>query len=267
MKSRKLKDLNLENIKVEVDGAVVIVTMNRPKALNALNNQTLDELNDIIDYIKAEEEILGVIITGEGKAFVAGADISQMRPYKAEEGRSYAEYAQGTFNKIEAVGKPVIAAVNGYALGGGCELAMSCDIRIASDKAVFGQPEVNLGVIPCFGGTQRLPRLIGSGRAKELIFTGRNVKAEEALSIGLVNKVVAAEELLSEARAMMDLIIQKAPMAVRYSKIAVNKGLDLDLSNALELEKDLAALTFASEDKDEGMGAFLEKRPPKFMNK
>lgn len=267
MKSRKLKDLNLENIKVEVDGAVVIVTMNRPKALNALNNQTLDELNDIIDYIKAEEEILGVIITGEGKAFVAGADISQMRPYKAEEGRSYAEYAQGTFNKIEAVGKPVIAAVNGYALGGGCELAMSCDIRIASDKAVFGQPEVNLGVIPCFGGTQRLPRLIGSGRAKELIFTGRNVKAEEALSIGLVNKVVAAEELLSEARAMMDLIIQKAPMAVRYSKIAVNKGLDLDLSNALELEKDLAALTFASEDKDEGMGAFLEKRPAKFMNK
>lgn len=267
MKSRKLKDLNLENIKVEVDGAVVIVTMNRPKALNALNNQTLDELNDIIDYIKAEEEILGVIITGEGKAFVAGADISQMRPYKAEEGRSYAEYAQGTFNKIEAVGKPVIAAVNGYALGGGCELAMSCDIRIASDKAVFGQPEVNLGVIPCFGGTQRLPRLIGSGRAKELIFTGRNVKAEEALSIGLVNKVVAAEELLSEAKAMMDLIILKAPMAVRYSKIAVNKGLDLDLSNALELEKDLAALTFASEDKDEGMGAFLEKRPAKFMNK
>lgn len=267
MKNTKLKDLNLENIRVNIEGVVAIVTMNRPKALNALNNQTLDELNSIIDSISADEEILGVIITGEGKAFVAGADISQMKLYKAEEGRNYAEYAQNTFNKIEALGKPVIAAVNGYALGGGCELSMSCDIRIASEKAIFGQPEVNLGVIPCFGGTQRLPRLIGSGRAKELIFTGRMVKADEALAMGLVNKVVPADELLNEAKGMMDGIMVKAPMAVRYCKIAINKGLDLDLNNALELEKDLAALTFASEDKDEGMAAFLEKRDAKFINK
>lgn len=267
MRNIKLKDLNFENIKVIIEGTIAIITMNRPKALNALNNQTLDELNAIIDSISADEEILGVIITGEGKAFVAGADIAQMKPYKAEEGRNYAEHAQSTFNKIEALGKPVIAAVNGYALGGGCELSMSCDIRIASEKAIFGQPEVNLGVIPCFGGTQRLPRLIGSGRAKELIFTGRMVKAEEALAIGLVNKVVAADKLLNEAKSMMNGIMIKAPMAVRYSKIAINIGLNLDLNIALELEKDLAALTFTSKDKDEGMGAFLEKRTPKFINK
>jgi len=267
MKNTKLKDLNLENIKLEVDGSIAIVTMNRPKALNALNNQTLEELNAIIEGISEDKDILGVIITGEGKGFVAGADIAQMMPYKAEEGRNYAEYAQSTFNKIENLGKPVIAAVNGYALGGGCELSMSCDLRIASENGVFGQPEVNLGVIPCFGGTQRLPRLIGSGRAKELIFTARMVKADEALHIGLVNKVVPSDQLLNEAKKMMTTIISKAPMAVRYSKIAINRGADLDLNNALEFEKDLAALTFASEDKDEGMTAFLEKREAKFSNK
>lgn len=267
MKRVVLRDLNLENIKLKIEENVAIITMNRPKALNALNNQTLEELNNIIDGISADNEILGVIITGEGKGFVAGADIVQMQSYKAEEGRNYAEYAQSTFNKIEALGKPVIAAVNGYALGGGCELSMSCDLRIASDRAVFGQPEVNLGVIPCFGGTQRLPRLIGSGRAKDLIFTGRMVKADEALAIGLVNKVVPADELLNEVQNMMNTIISKAPMAIKYSKISINKGADLDLSNALELEKDLAALTFASKDKDEGMTAFIEKRDPKFINK
>lgn len=267
MKEIVLKDLSLENVKVNIEENVAIVTMSRPKALNALNNQTLEELDAIIESISVDKSILGVIITGEGKGFVAGADIAQMRPYKAEEGRNYAEYAQSVFNKIEALGKPVIAAVNGYALGGGCELSMSCDLRIASEKAVFGQPEVNLGVIPCFGGTQRLPRLIGSGRAKELIYTGRMVKADEALLMGLVNKVVPAEELLTEAKNMMKGIISKAPMAIKYAKIAINKGADLDLANALELEKDLAALTFASEDKDEGMAAFLEKRTAKFDNK
>ncbi|SKC35890.1 enoyl-CoA hydratase-related protein [Maledivibacter halophilus] len=267
MKKVVLKNLNLKNIKLQVEGSVAIITMNRPKALNALNNETLDELNTIIDGISEDKEILGAIITGSGKGFVAGADIVQMKPYKAEEGRNYAEYAQNIFNKIESLGKPVIAAVNGYALGGGCELALSCDLRIASEKAVFGQPEANLGVIPCFGGTQRLPRLIGSGRAKDLIFTGRMVKANEAFSMGLVNKVVPADELLNEAKNIMTTIISKAPMAIKYSKISINKGADLDLSNALELEKDLAALTFASEDKDEGMKAFLEKRDPKFINK
>ena len=244
-----------------------ILTMNRPKALNALNDQTLEELDRIFTCLEREESILGVIITGEGKGFVAGADISQMQSYKSEEGRNYANRAQALFNKIEALEKPVIAAVNGYALGGGCELSMSCDIRIASEKAVFGQPEANLGVIPCFGGTQRLPRLVGTGIAKELIYTGRQVKAEEAKSIGLVNKVVPAESLLDEAKAMLRTILEKAPMAIRYSKVAINRGMDVDMRAGLELEKDLAAITFGTEDKQEGMDAFLGKRPAVFHNR
>ncbi len=257
----------LENIKLEQEGAMVIVTMNRPKAMNALNNQTLDELEAIVDAVRAERDILGMIITGEGKAFVAGADISQMNGYGAEEGRSYADKAQSIFNKLENLEKPVIAAVNGYALGGGCELSMSCDIRLASAKAVFGQPEVNLGLIPCFGGTQRLSRLVGTGIAKELIYTARQVKAEEAQRIGLVNKVVEPEALLEEAKSMMALILTKAPMAVRYSKVAINKGINLDLANGLELEKDVAALAFASEDAKAGTAAFLAKTTPCFKNK
>ncbi len=257
----------LQNIKVQVVENISIITMNRPKALNALNNDTLVELSKVIDEISEIDDILGVVITGEGKAFVAGADIRQMQFYKSEEGRRYAGFAQGIFNKIESLEKPVIAAVNGYALGGGCELAMSCDIRIASEKAVFGQPEVNLGVIPCFGGTQRLSRLIGAGIAKELIYTGRQVKAEEAKMIGLVNKVVSSDELMIEAMNMMSEITKKAPMAIKYAKVVINKGLDMDLRNALELEKDIAGLTFATEDKQEGMNAFVEKRKPVFNNK
>ena len=222
----------LQNVRLEVEGAIAIVTMARPKAMNALNNQTLGELESLFHYFKKDKDILGVII-----------------------------------NKIEALEKPVIAAVNGYALGGGCELSMSCDIRIASDKAVFGQPEVNLGVIPCFGGTQRLSRLVGTGIAKELIYTARNVKAEEAKSIGLVNKVVPAESLLDEAKAMMQTILSKAPLAVRYAKIAINEGIQMDLYRGLELEKDVCALTFGSDDSKEGMSAFLEKRPAVFQNK
>ena len=257
----------LTNIRAELDGAIAILTMNRPKALNALNDQTLEELDRIFTCLEGEESILGVIITGEGKGFVAGADISQMQSYKSEEGRNYANRAQALFNKIEALEKPVIAAVNGYALGGGCELSMSCDIRIASEKAVFGQPEANLGVIPCFGGTQRLPRLVGTGIAKELIYTGRQVKAEEAKSIGLVNKVVPAESLLDEAKAMLRTILEKAPMAIRYSKVAINRGMDVDMRAGLVLEKDLAAITFGTEDKQEGMDAFLGKRPAVFHNR
>ena len=240
--------------------------MNRPKALNALNDQTLQELDSIFTFLEGDKEVLGVIITGEGKGFVAGADISQMQSYKSEEGRNYANRAQSLFNKIEGLEQPVIAAVNGYALGGGCELSMSCDFRIASEKAVFGQPEANLGVIPCFGGTQRLPRLIGTGRAKELIYTGRQVKADEALSIGLVNQVVTPEELLNEAKKVMLTILEKAPIAIRMSKVAINRGMDVDLRAGLELEKDLAAITFGTKDKQEGMDAFLEKRAPKFVN-
>lgn len=259
--------LLLENIKVEVDNKTAIVTMNRPKALNALNSKTLEELDTLIDCIQEEKEILGIIITGEGKGFVAGADIVQMKSYKSEEGRVYAGYAQSVFNKIEALGKPVIAAINGYALGGGCELSISCDLRIASENAVFGQPELKLGVIPCFGGTQRLPRLIGMGIAKELIFTGRQVRADEALKIGLVNKVVPHESLIEEAKNMMNSILDMAPIAIRYAKAAINKGADMDILNGLELEKDLAALSFATDDKDEGMSAFVEKRKPNFINK
>ncbi len=241
--------------------------MDRPKALNALSDKTLNELDRIFTYLAGAEEILGIILTGEGKGFVAGADISQMQPYGPSEGRAYADRAQTLFNKIEGIEKPVIAAVNGYALGGGCELAMSCDIRIASEKAVFGQPEANLGVIPCFGGTQRLPRLVGTGIAKELIYTGRQVKAAEAKEIGLVNQVVPADALLDAAKDMMNAITGKAPIAIRYSKVAINRGMDVDLRAGLELEKDLAALTFGTEDKQEGMDAFLAKRPAVFKNR
>ncbi|WP_353095519.1 enoyl-CoA hydratase-related protein [Tissierella praeacuta] len=269
MNTDKLFDIskNLKNIKLELDNGIAIVRMNRPKALNALNSDTLGELNDLFEVFAIKDFVKGVIITGEGKGFVAGADIVQMKDYKSLEGRNYANFAQTIFNKIEALEKPVIAAINGYALGGGCELAMSCDLRIAAEKAVFGQPEVKLGVIPCFGGTQRLPRLIGAGKAKELIFTGRQIKADEAFAIGLVNKVVENENLIDEAITMMNEILTMAPMAVGCTKVAINKGLDLDLNNALELEKDLAAITFGSEDKDEGMKALLEKRIPEFKNR
>ena len=259
--------VNLKNIEVKVEDGIAIVKMNRPKALNALNNDTLNELVSIFDTLKKDDSVIGVIVTGEGKGFVAGADIVQMQYYKSIEGRSYADFAQSVFNKIEGLEKPVIAAVNGYALGGGSELALSCDIRIASTKAIFGQPEVGLGIIPCFGGTQRLPRLIGSGRAKEMIFTGRQVKSEEALAIGLVNKVVEPEVLIEESVKMMKDILKNASIAVGFAKVAINKGLEMDLQNGLELEKDVAALCFATEDKDEGMNAFVEKRKAIFKNR
>lgn len=258
---------SLENIKINKDGSILTITMDRPKAMNVLNNDTLTELKEIFDYAKADDSILGIIITGNGKAFVAGADISQMKDYGSEDGRKYANFAQSVFNDIESIEKPVIAAINGYALGGGCELSMSCDIRIASTKAVFGQPEVNLGVIPCFGGTQRLSRLIGVARAKELIYTARLIKAEEALNYGLVTSVVEEDLLLEEANKIMNTILEKAPIAIKYSKVAINTGINLDLKNALELEKDLAALSFGTEDKTEGMNAFLEKRSANFKNK
>lgn len=258
---------NLKNVQVNVEEEIAIVKMNRPKALNALNNDTLNELTSIFDVLKEDDSVKGVIITGEGKGFVAGADIVQMQLYKSLEGRNYADFAQSVFNKIENLEKPVIAAVNGYALGGGSELTLSCDIRIASTKAVFGQPEVGLGIIPCFGGTQRLPRLIGSGLAKEMIFTGRQVKSEEALAIGLVNKVVEPEVLIEESVKMMKNILKNACKAVGFAKVAINRGLEMDLQNGLELEKDVSSLCFATEDKDEGMNAFVEKRKAQFKNR
>ena len=255
-----------EFVKAELEGKLAVLTMNRPKALNALNDQTLDELERLFTAIEKDREVLGVILTGEGRAFVAGADISQMSGYGVEEGRLYSDRAQKLFNKIEILEKPVIAAVNGFALGGGCELAMSCDIRIASEQAVFGQPEANLGLMPCFGGTQRLPRLVGTGVAKELIYTCRQVKAQEAKEIGLANKVVPAETLLEEAKAMMAMILSKSPIAIGYCKAAINRGADTDLRNGLEIEKECWAIVFGTKDKEEGISAFLEKRMPQFPN-
>ncbi|MCB6201913.1 enoyl-CoA hydratase-related protein [Extibacter muris] len=255
---------HLKNIALHVEDTVATVMLNRPDALNALDGTTLRELEQGFAYIRDDKEIYGVIITGSGRAFAAGADIGQMQEYRTWEGRAYAAYAQEVFSRIESLEKPVIAAVNGYALGGGCELALSCDIRIASEKAVFGQPEAALGVIPCFGGTQRLTRLIGQGKAKELIFTGRKAGASEALEIGLVNKVVPPERLIEEAGAMMRLITANAPIAVRLAKTAINYGMDMDLRSGLELEKNLAAITFGTEDKQEGMSAFLGKRDADF---
>ena len=255
-----------EFVKAELEGKLAVLTMNRPKALNALNDQTLDELERLFTAIEKDREVLGVILTGEGRAFVAGADISQMSGYGVEEGRLYSDRAQKLFNKIEILEKPVIAAVNGFALGGGCELAMSCDIRIASEQAVFGQPEANLGLMPCFGGTQRLPRLVGTGVAKELIYTCRQVKAQEAKEIGLANKVVPAETLLEEAKAMMAMILSKSPIAIGYCKAAINRGADTDLRNGLEIEKECWAIVFGTKDKEEGISAFLEKRTPQFPN-
>lgn len=256
-----------ENLIFEEKEGIGFIKMNRPKALNALSKELLIELEQVIEYAEKTSSIKGLIITGEGKAFVAGADISLMVNYNSEEGRNYCKFAQSIFNRIENLEKPVIAAVNGYALGGGCELSMSCDIRIASEKAMFGQPEVNLGIIPCFGGTQRLSRLVGTGVAKTLIFTADFIDAHEAYRIGLANKVVPQDVLLEEAEKMMRKIMTKGPIAIKYGKVAINKGYNMSLTDGLELETDLGALCFATEDKNEGMKAFLEKREAKFNEK
>jgi enoyl-CoA hydratase len=256
--------MKFENIIFKQDDKVGILSINRPKALNALNSQVLEELDEAIDMIKKNEEIHILIITGEGRAFVAGADISQMKDMNLFEARRFAEKGLGLFRKIELMEKPVIAAVNGFALGGGCELSMCCDIRIASYKAKFGQPEVGLGIIPGFAGTQRLSRLVGLGRAKELIFTSDMIDAEEAYRIGLVNKVVPAEELMDEALVMANKIISKGQIAVRFAKTAMNIGIETDIETGMNIEKDLFGLCFATMDQKEGMEAFLEKRKPNY---
>ena len=261
-----MKNLNtnaLENLKLDPENHVLIVTMNRPKALNALNNQTLDELQMVFDYVSKENDIYGVIITGEGRGFVAGADIVQMQPYRSEQGRDYASYAQATFNKIEALNKPVIAAVNGFALGGGNELAMSCDIRICSDNAVFGQPEVGLGITPGFGGTQRLARLVGMGMAKQLVYSALNIKADEAYRIGLVNAVYPQAELMENVLKLAGKIAKNAPIAVRNCKKAINDGISLPIEKAVEVEEKLFGDCFETHDQKEGMACFLSREKPK----
>lgn len=258
--------MEFQNIRYEIiEDSIVLITINRPKALNALNDNVFADLNTAFDEIDKDKKILGLIITGEGRSFVAGADLAQLRDYGPEENRANAGLAQDTFTRLENLPLPTIAAVNGFALGGGNELAMSCDIRIASKKAKFGQPEVSLGVPPCFGGTQRLPRLVGYGMAKEMIYTGRMVKADEAKEIGLVNKVVAPETLIEEATAMMKKIISQSPRGIRYSKLILNETVDMSLSEGLEFEKNISAICYGLPDKKEGFHAFLEKRDPVYL--
>lgn len=257
----------METLLFEKKENIGIISINRPEAMNSLNSQVLDELNGLIDNLSKDENIHVVILTGSGKAFVAGADIGEMKDKTVMEAKEFARSGMRLFSKIENLDKPVIAAVNGFALGGGCELAMCCDIRIASEKAKFGQPEVGLGITPGFGGTQRLPRLVGQGLAKELIFTCDIIKADEAYRIGLVNKLVAAEDLMDVAMEMAEKIASKAQIAVRNAKRAINTGIQTDIHTAMNIEEDLFAICFSSEDQKEGMKAFLEKRKPEYKIK
>lgn len=258
----------MNNIIFEKEDRLAVVTINRPKALNALNSETLRELNEVIEIISNDEEIYVVIITGAGeKAFVAGADISEMKEMSVMEGRKFSIMGNRIFRKLENLEKPVIAALNGFTLGGGCELAMACDIRIASNKAKLGQPEAGLGITPGFGGTQRLSRLTGIGVAKELLYTGRIIDADEAYRIGLVNKIVEPEKLMEEARAMASQIAANAPIAVKLCKTAVNRGMQIDIDTALMYEAEAFGECFSTEDQKEGMGAFLERRAKNFINR
>jgi enoyl-CoA hydratase len=259
--------MDYKNLIVEKSDKICKISFNRPKALNALNTEVLEELDKLLDEIEKDDETFVVVFTGEGKAFVAGADIGEMKDKNLIEGKKFAQLGHKVFRKIELLEKPVIAAVNGYALGGGCELAMSCDIRIAGEKAKFGQPEVGLGITPGFGGTQRLSRLVGSAKAKELIFTADTISAQEAEKIGLVNKVVPQEELIIETMNMANKITSKGQVAVRFSKNAINRGIETDIDTALDIEINLFGMCFATEDQKEGMKAFTEKRKAEFKNK
>ena len=261
--------MTFENLlPIERDGAVAIVTLNRPKVLNALNNQTLAELASCMAALKADPGVRAIILTGAGeKSFVAGADINELAALSPVEGQAHARRGQLIFDAIEQLGKPVIAAINGFALGGGCELAMACTIRLAADTARFGQPEVNLGLIPGYAGSQRLPRLVGKGIAMEILLTGDMVGAQRAYEIGLVNRVVPAAELMSEARKLAQTLAAKAPIAVRFILDAVNQGLDAPFSVGELLETSLFGTIASSEDMREGTKAFLEKRKAVWQGK
>ena len=258
----------MEYIVYEQKGAYAVITISREKALNALNSQVLDELDKTLDGVNLDE-VRCLILTGAGsKSFVAGADIGEMSTLTKAEGEAFGKKGNDVFRKLETFPIPVIAAVNGFALGGGCEISMSCDIRICSDNAVFGQPEVGLGITPGFGGTQRLARLVGPGMAKQMIYTARNIKADEALRIGLVNAVYTQEELMGAAEKMAAGIAKNAPIAVRNCKKAINDGQDADMDEAIVIEEKLFGDCFESYDQKEGMAAFLEKRKvEKFLNK
>src|SRR5262245_5908489 len=260
--------LKFENVLYEKKNSIAYVTLNRPKVLNALNNATWHELRAAFEDARDDESVRGVILTGAGdKAFIAGADISELATVTAVQAEQSSTYGQDVLNLIENLGKPVIAAINGFALGGGCETAMACTIRLAVEHAKFGQPEVKLGLIPGGGGTQRLPRLVGKGRALQLILSGGMINASEAYRIGLVNEVVPAAELIPHAEALLGEIFSNAPLAIKYSLEAVNKGLETSQAEGLALEASFFGLCAGTDDKQEGTRAFLEKRAPQFQGR
>lgn len=260
--------MSFENLLIERDGAVATLTVNRPKVLNALNGATMDELRRAILELKHDESVRVVILTGAGeKAFIAGADINELAVQSPTSGREHALMGQHVLDLIEHMGKPVIAAINGYALGGGCEIAMACTIRVAADTAKLGQPEINLGIIPGYAGTQRLTRLIGRGRALELLLTGDAVTAAEAQRLGLVNRVVLAADLMKEARTLAAQLASKAPIAIRYILDAVDRGLQMSFGEAEAFEATLFGLVASTDDMREGTKAFLEKRKPEFKGR
>ncbi len=260
--------MTYENILYEKKAQLAYITINRPKVLNALNMATMEELRAAFAEVKNDAEVRVVLLTGSGeKAFVAGADINELARHNPVEAKEYTHRGQSVLDLIENLGKPVLACINGFALGGGCEIALACTMRLASDNAKLGQPEVKLGIIPGYGGSQRLPRLVGKGFANQMLLTGEMITAQEAHRIGLVNEVVPLAELLPRAEAIAQQIIANGPLAVQYTLEAVNQGMEMPLSEALFLEATLFGVACATEDKKEGTTAFLEKRPPQFKGK
>jgi enoyl-CoA hydratase len=261
-------ETTFENVLYDKRGSIAYITLNRPKVLNALNQRTWEDLRGAFEEARDDREVRGVILTGAGdKAFIAGADIGELAHLTAVEAEESSRFGQAVLDLVENLGKPVIAAINGFALGGGCETAMACTIRIATETARFGQPEVKLGLLPGGGGTQRLPRLVGKGRALQLILTGEMITAQEALRIGLVNEVVPADSLISRVEAILKQIFSNAPVAVKHSLEAVNKGLETSQDEGLTLEASFFGLCAGTDDKKEGTAAFLEKRPAKFQGR
>ncbi len=266
--SSSVAELTLENLLYEKKGPIAYVTLNRPKVLNALNQKTWENLHAAFEDVRDDPAVRGAVLTGAGeKAFIAGADISEIAQITAVEAEKSSRYGQSVLDLIENLGKPVIAAINGFALGGGCETAMACTIRVAAETAKFGQPEVTLGILPGGGGTQRLPRLVGKGRALQLILSGEMISAQEAYRIGLVNEVVPAAELIPRCEAILKRILANAPIAVKYSLEAVNRGLESSQFEGLALEASFFGLCAGTEDKKVGTAAFLEKRKPQFQGR